>query len=555
MEQIKCKAHHLCNGYLTDLHSESDYCSQCDLLTYAFKDFYTKCDMMKICKNCKKSCVIYRLDMACGVQMCESCISELNVIRNIFYTHVERQSFEDIMIRLKMKKEDDDPKVILKRYQFLYSHYDDYKLQLLKKDHKRHTQFILNHAPLGVEFIFEYIHMINYDFYECSCENITLLFYIDYVLPSLFLEEEQKVAGSRQPASDHIKYILDTIEEEHGYKLTEIILNRAPLFYKRACEKKRIWAIDYIFYMIYKYKPESLNSYIDILLEHQSQIGIRGIANLLKCYDLYSYLNDRCHLKLIKMIIWNVDIEPDLPTSYYMPYLDGFIRTKYKFEGNTILTHLIGRSTYNHNYHINEVISSFLIMDIYILHEALFIYLIESSLSGNMDDSLKNILNHIISSKKYDTLARIFQIMIAKHVSFDLYDIITAHIDDHSCIDFFRTHFRTYFQKYIDLKKQSSYDMEGVAHRANGLRFSCLSCSQYNHPLNIIKKRNPIYYVCNECMTNLHDHCLHALLKDTHHKGRIRQCICCKSRRIQIIRLDTCELKYILYSKILKNEI
>ena len=108
---------------------------------------------------------------------------------------------------------------------------------------------------------------------------------------------------------------------------------------------------------------------------------------------------------------------------------------------------------------------------------------------------------------------------------------------------------------YVNYKKNYLINIDNKEKELKKCTCLCNICDSFYIDKNDNYKKNrdynPIFYYCSECNINIHDDCLFKVMKN--HRGKIKDCIFCGSKKLKYMKLTTNEYKYIFYNKLLNN--
>ncbi len=462
------------------------------------------------------------------------------------YEMYELELIDHILLNNNNKHINNNSKnIVLEKFTYIYSLYHEDQIIKVRNNYEKIKKIIYNYYEIlkeNIDFILKYFDIIQYDIFDCNEKNLDILFEI-----ALYTKKE------------HIYEILKTIEEKNKYSYYHIIENMFIIIYKKiylnldSYGRDKVWMIQYFLEMMAKYNLDYLNYFINMNLDYNKKTHVITIEHLLKKEDLFELLNDESHIKLIKMIILsflykNISKEEnDKKYELCMNYLNSMITKKYIFHNISDYSYIYENKKYP------------IIYGLYKIHKELCLYLL------NQYDTLRRssfleILENMIENGDMKMFEELFIIGINHDINIPIYDFITKYIQNELFIKYCveSEYISKYMKSYISYKKNYLCDIDEKELKYKSFQYCCHNCLKYNENSSQNYKnvqKMPKFYVCQDCNYNIHESCLFDLLKYKKCRSKIDKCICCQSKNFYTTQLNYYEYNYLLFQKIVKNEL
>lgn len=413
---------------------------------------------------------------------------------------------------------------VLSYFKIILSYFTKDELQKMCNDYANIGILITKFK--NKDIIFGYFDLIGYEKYELNEDNyrdkIYILLYLSFVLDykdGISIYEELSI-------KDKNKYLISYLDIKQNELIT--------LFKMHG----KIKYIEFILDYMLKNKMDYINKFLTFINENKIEnygIYFEAFKKMIVNSDIFELLNDDSHLKLILILISKKEEE------IINLYLKNMINNEYKFN----------------NIEVNIDSNKSFIINVYEKSKDLLLYMLQNNQNeNNLSKIIIKLCNKSIENKDMDFFEILFTQFFKKH-NIDLYNGIIAHIKNNDFINYIKSNELTKneMKYYVNYKKNYLINIDNKEKELMNCKCICNICDSFYLDKDSDYKNsedyNPIFYYCNDCNMNIHNDCLFKVLNN--HRGKIKDCIFCGSKKIKYMKLSTYEYKYIFYQKLLNN--
>ncbi len=377
------------------------------------------------------------------------------------------------------------------------------------------------------DIIFGYLDLIGYEKYDFNETNyrdkIYILIYlsmnIDYKDGISIYEELMK--------KDKNKYLISYLDVKQNEFITLLKMHGKIMYIENILNYMLQNEMDYVNKFLTFINESKIENY---------QVFYEAFKKFIINPDIFQLLNDESHIKLIFILISKKEEVINI-------YLKNMEKNDYQFS-----------SIHNIMIDVNKCF----IKNLYEKNKDLLLYVLKNSenINNHLDKIIIKVCNITIENKDMEFFEILFTQLFKKH-NIDLYNGIVAHIKNHEFIHYVKNNelIKNEMKYYINYKKNYLINIDNKEKEFTNCKCVCNICNSFyldkDNTYKNSEDYNPIFYYCNECNMNIHDDCLFKVMKN--HRGKIKDCIFCGSKKVKYMKLSTYEYKYIFYQKLLNN--